>query len=538
MSSARLASLWLAATAVTAPSPAPAQEEAGEPRFATVTQVTRSDAYLDAGRAQGLALGAVLRLRRRGAHVATCEVTALADHHAACATAAARPGDQVLLPEPPHPTPPKLPGPRNAPEVLARLREAVLLTEIPKVAYTGPRTSPPPAQEAWAGLTASTWEVTRAGATFVERIDARGRATLPLGNEVAVRLAGERWSDAADRRFRPGDRWQLYVWELRVTQGGAAGDVSLGRFLPGGAPGQPLLDGLQARRRLSPLTSVGVYAGAVPGAVTIEPSLRSPAAGVQFATSHAWGSALEVSGQGRVGIASAPGQPVRAETELLGRLWSRHLDITSSARLDAGGGQGGARLEAARLDVSARPWDALVVMSGFRAFGGGLGLTPGQGPVAATTRRGDLDLRYTTGPWLWLGGQAAAERDISSGLERATFGPTAGTSHLLGGRAGFSASWLEERGWWPGRTVDLAWWFWLAPRWRLSGTLALSRWSREADAQDLELWGSGALAGAITNHLEVRASLFANGAAFAAPAAPYRGGSSNIAGAVTLLVRR
>lgn len=507
------------------------------PRFANVVQIAGATAFLDAGLDQGLAIEAIVVLSRAGRVVDACRVTAISDHHAACATARARPGDRARLAEPPAPPPAKAPPPRTPREVIDRLREAVLLAEVPRVPFAGPRAPSarlPDRVAASGGVTA--WAASAGGGTALERVDVSGRGAIAPGFEGAIRLAVERWSDASDRRFRPGESWQLYVWQARITETLAGAALSVGRFLPGGTIGQPMIDGAQASCQVGQGTTIGVYAGAVPAGVSTGPSLRYPTAALQLASGGGWGRALDLEGSARVGVVGAP-SGARADAEISARASTSRADASASVQGSTGGGSGPA-LQAARVDVSGRPWEALVASAGYREFRGSSLDVPAARAISAATRRGDAEVRWTILPGLWAGAEAAAQRDLESGLDRVEFGPVVGMTDVLGTGAGFRAAWRQERGWFAASGADLAWWWRISRRLRVAGALSISRWARDPISRDVDVWASASVTAALAPWASLRASLSGNGGAFAAPAAPYQSVGGGAVGSLAVEIRR
>lgn len=526
----------LGAPAAVADVPRPARVAA---RFAAVVQVTRTAAYLDAGRMQGLVVGSVVTLWRAGTRVGPCTVTEIADHHAACRTGRAVPGDLARLPDVSAIAPARPLPPRTSPEVIARLREAVLLADVPRVPFAGPRAVLPPAMSRASVVVSGTaWAATPDRSTFVERIDFSGRGPVFAGIDAGLRASIERWSPAADRRFRPDDPWQLYVWEAMIRRDLGVGAVTIGRFLPSGTIGQPIIDGVQASRQVGAGTSLAIYAGAAPAAMTTAPNARFPTAALQLVSDQRWGRELNLGESARVGITGSPSGPPHAEAEVSARAGTHRSDLAASLQMGARGGMAGPSLEAVRLDGSSRPWDSLFVSAGYRELRASAGDTPGMEALGSSSRRVDAEVRWTVTPGLWVGVDTAAQRDFTSGLERIEVAPAIGATNLFGGRSGFRAAWREERGWFAARGVDLASWYTPSPAWRVAGTMSLTRWTRAADSGELDVWGSVSASAALARSLWLRASLSANAGAFAAPATSYRAVGGGAIGALALELRR
>lgn len=506
-------------------------------RFANVIQVAGSTAFLDAGLEHGLGLDAEVELSRAGVRIGACRITAVSDHHAACAPVRAMPRDRARLSGPPAPRPVSLPLARTPREVIDRLREAVLFADVPRVPFAGARTPVParlPDRVAASGG-ATAWASTAEGATAVERVDVSGRGAIRPGTEGAVRFAVERWSDAEDRRFRPGQSWQLYVWQARITQTLGAGALTVGRFLPGDTIGQPIIDGVQASREVGQRTTMGVYAGAVPVAVSTAPSLRYPTAALQLASTGGWDRAVQLGGSARVGIVGAP-SGLRVDAEASAHAYGRRADIAASVQ--GVSGSGASTLSALRFDASGRPWDALVVSAGYREFRASALDVQDARAIASSTQRGDAEVRWTISPGLWAGGEVNAQRDLDTRLDRVEFGPAFGVTNVFGSGAGFRAAWRQERGWFAASGLDLAWWWPISRRLRAAGSVSVSGWQRLPDSRDVDVWASASIVAAIVPWASLRASLSGNGGAFAAPGAPYRSVPGGAIGALSLNIYR
>ena len=450
---------------------------------ARVVYATAQTAYLDAGAAEGLARGAVLKLSRGGA----CRVEAIADHHASCAAQGARAGESFALPPAPsREPPPKRLQPLAAKEIAQRAA-TISSASLPLVEFAAePGMVRRPSIEArakqliFASSEAKPWAQ--------QRLDVRARG-VPLVADVtlAADLSARYWSArAAPVTFRPDDRAQLYVREAALRRDAPGLAFALGRIRPAFAPGITPLDGAQAGWKTRAGDEAGLFGGAVPDLETTAPSTSSGTAGAYWHVQHA--GEVFVRHEARVAITSG-----RVEGEAVGQLGlGRALDVAADIRGGAGDRAG---LDAARFDLYARPAGSLTLGGSFRYLG--FSLVDG-----GASRHGDAFVSWDAAGWLALSARAGGDEDLVSADSRSWAGPEIS---LSGNTVGAAAGWQLERG------FDRGGFGWLQANlhgraFRLSATGTWSR-TRDGDLSGDEFGLAVGAAADLSRNLTARLSL-------------------------------
>ncbi|HSD20561.1 MAG TPA: hypothetical protein VLC54_11015 [Anaeromyxobacter sp.] len=422
-----------------------------------VVYVTAGRAYLDVGAADGLAPGAVIVARRGGAEAGRCTVDVVGDHHAACSSAALRPGDTltfVAAPEPAAPAP--LPTLPTAEELAVRAQAAA---EAPVVrvefrpaarregdAGTGRRI-------VVAGFEHVSWASTGASTLSAERLDlALHGAPLGAGVLLDVEARAERWVPHANRHFRPEDDARLYVWQAQLTAPVSAVRLSAGRILPYRILGATVFDGASASVRRGS-AELGLFGGAVPEPDTLSPTGDRATGGGFWSMERALGGGV-LRHEGRLAVVRSPELGTRVEATLAGRAWLRAVDVSAEAQLGAGGEeQAAALVDAARVDLAARPTKTVSIGGSYRHTGLDWpdalepALFPGRSDAADAW--GAVEL----GSFLRVGATGGISRDAASKLDRTWVGPELGIPRLFGRRGGVVLGYLEEGGWLAGRSA-------------------------------------------------------------------------------------
>ncbi len=419
--------------------------------------VTAGRAYIDVGAADGLAPGAVIVARRGGAEAGRCTVDVVGDHHAACPSAALRPGDTltfVASPEPAAPAP--LPTLPTAEELAVRARAAA---EAPVVrvefrpdarreggAGTGRRI-------VVAGFEHVSWASTDASTLSAERLDlALHGAPLGAGVVLDVEARAERWVPHANPRFRPEDDARLYVWQAALTAPVSAVRLSAGRILPYRILGATVFDGASASVKRGN-AELGLFGGAVPEPDTLSPTGDRATGGGFWSTERALGGGV-LRHEGRLAVVRSPELGTRVEATLAGRAWLRAVDVSAEAQLGAGGEeQAAALVDAVRVDLAARPTKTVSIGGSYRHTGLDWpdalepALFPGRSDAADAW--GAVEL----GSFLRVGATGGISRDAASSLDRTWVGPELGIPRLFGRRGGVVLGYLEEGGWLAGRSA-------------------------------------------------------------------------------------
>jgi hypothetical protein len=302
-----------------------------------------------------------------------------------------------------------------------------------------------------AGLEHVSWASTGASTLSVERLDVALRgAPLGAGVLLDVEARAERWVPQANPRFRPEDDSRFYLWQAQLTAPISAVQLSAGRILPYRILGATVFDGASASVRRGN-AELGLFGGAVPEPDTLSPT-SDRATGGGF-----WSLERSVSNgalrhEGRLAVVRSPELGTRVEAMLAGRAWLREVEVSAEAQLGAGGEeQAAALIDAARVDVAARPTRTVAVGASYRHAGldwpdAEPALFPGRGDAADAW--GSIELSF-----LRVGATGGLSRDAASGLERGWVGPELGIPRLFGQRGGLVLGYLEEGGWLAGRSA-------------------------------------------------------------------------------------
>lgn len=459
-----------------------------------VLQVLSDGAFLDRGAADGLAVGARLRLVRKGRASAGCTVTHVADHGAFCSGEGLQEGDTFKVARPEVKAPKKLPALVGELEI-ARQLAAVERFALAKVEYAASRPSRPVAARARlleVSYRHTTWTTAGApdSAFHLEALDIAVRGFQPhrdwrLSLDLGVRFFSGRPAAFRDPVLSP---IRLHVRSAEVEWDGPtlAWRLAAGRIWARNVPGLGALDGLQGAWKAAPGLEVGGFAGLLPEALTAGVTTDRWTAG-------AWQS-WEWRGTGAVKLfreavrAAAVGRPEpRGEVELFAQVSFEHpLDVEAAARV--GFGDGPFMLDAARLAVGWRPHPSLH----FQVSGRYTGRLSYEvvAPLAPATGVPALHLDGAAG-WepfsgLVIAARAGFARDFDAELSRFYAGPEVALPRLFGGLGGVRATWLEETGHQGRRAV------WLTADAEL---FELARvWTRLSWAQQSPTEGTGAFA--------------------------------------------
>ena len=437
-------------------------------RVGSVLYATTTRLYLDAGSRDGLAAGQVLKFPRSG----SCQVERVSQTRATC-LGAGRAGDTFPLPEPPPPTPAARPPPLTSPAVLEQRRSFLASAPYPQVDYHeaagGVLEARGGSMDAGIGH-ASWWASGGNGAWNQERADATLRG-VPLGAGFTLDLdmSARRWSRRSDPiSFRPDDPAQLYVWEAsisrRSTDGGPA--FSVGRVRPYRVPGQVILDGLQAGWRMEGGSEAGIFGGAVPNSITLAPSFDHGTLGGYWIGQRVFeeDSTLRfLRHEARIAFVNTDDLGKRLEGEaLLEARITRRLDAAVNVRASAGAAHGLSsvdtiRLDALRLDVTARPFDSLSLSGSFRHEGGSVPELDGPGHLllGGEARHADASAAWQPADGLRISVISGLSSDLVTDKTRSWIGPEVGLTRLFGDHGGVSLGYFQEDGWAPGRSAWL-----------------------------------------------------------------------------------
>lgn len=510
----------------------------------TVTFVTRGRVYIDRGRADGLEVGATVELLRKKKAVKLCQLDGVSAHDATCPdpSGLARPEARVRFP--------------------GLARPSASAAAATRTTTVGPAHAPLPTLDASAvsyakvdgarawGEARGEYRV-RGGAevsfsAHTMRLDDAAYDTaeveawaseLPLGPltaSVHVR-ARARPTRVQATRFRPGAAAELYVLDAAVGTRPAEGAYTFAVGRVGGwrVLGLGILDGAVGGYRSADRTvELGAYAGLLPEAVRLMPSVDRPLGGAYWSVRHVLDEA-SFSHEGRVGVLAARDQPWLVDGELAARLdlGGRLLVAGAGRAAYVSGDGGGLRWVSATADAVAQlvP-ETLVLRAAFRErhdtalpeldadVPGGLGV----GTWARQDSRhayGEVEGQLELGlSWAVRGGLAQVLGD--DGLTRGFVGPELGVPRLFGAVGGLTLGYQESLGWLGGRTIYAQSALHFGERWRVLAhvALALDRDSALGEYRG-ELGGYLHLGVALTSWLDLRVL----GAAHATILAPDNG---------------
>lgn len=261
----------LAATAACAGS----QPGIPDPPRARVSYVSAEQVYLDAGRADGLRAGDVLRVLRRDAPVTEVTIEHLAEHSASCRitgdAADVRPGDAAVVIRQ---------GPAQAPADSAAVPATAPVTSatpIPVHAKPAERDRP----FFLRGRLALQWlhnnDRSEADLDLTQpslRFDLRSREPFAGDHELQVRGTLRQNRRAAGFSSPAENEWRnrVYLVTLSRERPNDRWHYSLGRITSRAVSGFGQLDGLLASGRLADGLRLGAFAGFTPDPRTSEPS--------------------------------------------------------------------------------------------------------------------------------------------------------------------------------------------------------------------------------------------------------------------------
>lgn len=433
-----------------------------------VRDTTPRRAFLDVGRAAGLKLGDAVELWRGGRTVGRCVIDQIADHAASCPIEA-RVGDTLALPQLPPSEERASPGERPAPPApLTEDERARLAGPFDKVDYRGASTSlgarlgllrAELGHAVWVSLPDRTFQTTRIDLAL-DGLNLRFGGMRAYAHLSALLHEQQ----PAERRFRAGDKAQLYVWDLQASsrEVGRPFVLSVGRILPYHAPGLTIVDGAQVGwRSRDGAAEVGALGGTVPAAMTLYPSARW-IGGLYYGVSHAAKRAFFplVRHEARLSARdTAIGR--RVELEALAQAWvHRYVDVGASARGVADlADPTHPRLEAARASLGIHPSSSVRALASFRYLDA---RTDDPDALAASLlSRGrwlyaEGDVAWTPRSWLSLSAHGGVAHEGEAAAARQYLGGEVGFPRLFRSLGGLSLGYREEFGWLAGRTAHAA----------------------------------------------------------------------------------
>ena len=430
---------------------------------AGVVYATRDRAYLDLGLEEGLASGSEVELVRGTRSILRCRIDQISLHHASCAVAGARAGDQ------------------------ARFTAQQLRTVAPVISSTIGPARPEPSEEelssakhrlasepfamvestasgdigvarrfdAALGLTHETFLITGDRDFERERVDLvlRDLSLGFWGATAGVDLTAFLWTHRPeDARFRPRHAAQLYVYETAIyaRERDASFTAAIGRIIPWHAPGIVYLDGLQIGwRPAGTRLEVGLVGGTIPDLLTLEPTIDRWLADAYWSIEA--GEKLYFASEGRIGAGFSESLSVIGELE--SRVYLR-LDRWLSASL---GGRGvidrdGPALAGAQLSLSLDPLDDLRITVDGELRDERFELALPTASIFAA-EHASMTATYLGLSFITVGASGGVGHLRADDQLRGFAGPELGFPHLFGEAGDLFAGYQEAFGFVPGRTV-------------------------------------------------------------------------------------
>lgn len=263
--------VWLLAA-----SALPAAVLSPPPRTFRVSYLSANAVYIDGGRAEQLATGAQLEIRRNGEVVALVEVTYVADHSSSCRLLsqkqAPRQGDQVILLASAAATAPAAPAAGTAPAASAAPTQVQASRPAAAQQIYTPPTPKPPTTRLSGNIAAGFQKYSDRGPAKQNYDQGTGRLGLRLRDiqglplDVRVRMSGWQVNSSG---FGPGASTSSHsnrLYELSATYAPVDGRFSWSAGRLGASPFVSIgyLDGLLGQFRLTPRFYVGAFAGSRP----------------------------------------------------------------------------------------------------------------------------------------------------------------------------------------------------------------------------------------------------------------------------------
>ncbi len=504
----------------------------------TVRNVILRRAYLDAGSREGLAVGQVLQLRRKGEAAGTCTIEAVSERNAVCAGGGVRSGDTFSVgPAPAGARPAELP-PRPSSDEQARRLQAIGQVGFALVDFKSTRVVeiPDRLRRADLGFTHVSWLGSDRAVDSQEQVYAVARG-VPLwrGSRLDLDLTAIYRRDAADpERFEPGKKALVLVREASLSwaEPAATWRFAAGRVLPWIIPGGATFDGVQAGWRPSREVELGLFGGAVPDLMTTAPGVDRATGGAYWHAERQVGSRSLVRTDGRVAWVKLPDSKSRIEAEASIRAWLlRRLDLAAQVRLGVGDYAAPGKLDAARIDVGWYVPQVWSIYGGFRYDDTRVPDVAAPALYAGRTRHASGAFSFDKLGWLQLRATGGHAEDPVSREKRSWVGPEVWMPRALGSWGGAGAGYSEQIGKSSGRSAwlqaDLA----PGPRFRM---LARASWFMDERTSPLSAdHGVGLMAAAtadLTPWLRFRLTAMGRYAIPPSEAAPSNWGSMLSAG--------
>ncbi len=436
---------------------------------ARVVYATAQRAYLNRGKADGLAQGAKLSLTRRGQNIASCVIDSVAEHQASCAGKGIRVGDLFVTPGKKSDEKGRTIARSAMPSAaeLDRRLAGVASAPYPQVSFNGASGGPGGSWATQVRLGHTSWiSVNTPDGSFHQEwlaLAVRG-APLGAGLRLFIDALAVHWTHRpSGYRFPIQSPNQLFVYQLEISSRDVGKSLvfSAGRIWPVHAPGVGAVDGAQLGWRSEKgELELGVLAGAIPDPVTLSPGTLRPLGGAYLAaeqTSIA-GSLRSIREEMRVSFSHRPDLGWRGDVEssVIG-FWGRSFDLATDLRFGMSNDNAPTLIQVASLSAGYHPSEQ------FHLYAGGRYLSlppvevinPGDALGGDRSLHADGSIGYLPWSWLSLAANVGHAGDLRTGLHRTFGGPEFGFPRLFGARGGLVLGYQQEVGYLYGKTAYL-----------------------------------------------------------------------------------
>jgi hypothetical protein len=253
------------------------------------------------------------------------------------------------------------------------------------------------------------------------------------------------------------------LWEAEVSKRHADGNLvfAAGRIWPWHTPGLTLLDGFQIGRQNDARTvEGGAYAGLIPWALSLAPSVGAWASGL-------YGSLVQPGDgrsvfrlarqEARVGVWRGPSTGLVTEAEMLAQVWLGAWNLGGGGRLRlAPSMTAGPTIDRAYLDVGSRPTLAVGGGLHLRYFGAALAdeaILRAETAALAGSLHVSADAHWDILSWLGVAGYAGTHRDRETGRSQNYGAAEIRFPRLARDRVSVSGGVQGEEGWLRGRLL-------------------------------------------------------------------------------------
>ncbi|MCB0326120.1 MAG: hypothetical protein KDD52_00725 [Bdellovibrionales bacterium] len=487
-------------------------------QYGRVTYFTDVIVYFDIGIFEGVRPGDQAEVYRSKKLLYTCIIEELADHSSTCRSDNGKMGDLVVFKNKIDMVK-KVDSSVISNPKLSELYQAVRGTSIQKVVFQqDPKSQKKKSStkeifnvvDVEAQVSHHTWKQS-GSRSFHQESTSLSIYDTPLGNSKltsSIDLSTQYWSSTEERRFRPSQDFQLYVWEMSVQYEAENGSfkAEAGRIRSREVPGLSLIDGGLASLDVSRALRVGAYAGTRPDSVSLSLSSKDAEAGIFFDQQLYDKKKISISQQMRASYINS--QYFGQNIEIEHFLYSRFSGLNSAflqTKFNAVG-ERGSSLDETRLDILLVPVKkGSVNLSGRWIVQQSMDESELQDNPS---KRLENTFRYQIHPMieLLLHGGLAYE-DAGDQKSRKYLGTEVQSPKLFGAKGGMSVGHQEEWGWVGGHTTFIRAHYQVASNIKLASQLSYTHELQSNSLYD-EWGGSIFVTSQLTRHIALQASTF------------------------------